>query len=136
LPSEHAITAGPSSSSTSSVSGAGQLGGTSISIDLTQDDSDDNTIIDNTTMNPPVKIDVDLTADDQDDKEQEPLDPIPSDCDRYYRNLNMHELYEDAGGIDATRIPEFEFVDIEDEEERQRRLDEHNDIVQARQQAS
>jgi hypothetical protein len=124
---------GPSNPSTLSISGAGQPSGTSVSIDLTQDDSDDDTIVGDTPMDPPVKIDVDLTTDDQDNEEQEPLDPIPGDCDRYYRDLSMHELYEDASGLDVTRIPEFEFDDIEDEQERQRRLDEHNDIVQARQ---
>jgi hypothetical protein len=126
--SEHVLRAGPLNSSTLSTSVAGQLSGASEFIDLTQDPSDDDDTIVHDTP-----IDVDLTVDDQGDEDQEPLDTIPSDCYRYYRNPNMHELYEDAGGIDATRIPEFEFVDIEDEQERQRRLDEHNEIVQARQ---
>jgi hypothetical protein len=128
--SEHVLGAGPLNSSPASISVAGQLSGASEFIDLTQDpsDDDDSTIV----HDAPINV-VDLTVDDQGDEDQEPLDPIPSDCSRYYRNSNMHELYEDAGGIDATHIPEFEFVDIEDEQERQRRLDKHNDIVQARQ---
>lgn len=105
-------------SSTLSISSAGLSIGTSVSIDITQDDSDNDTIVNDTLVDPLVKINVDLTADDQDDKEQEPLDPIPGDCDRYYRDLSMHEFYEDTGRIDVTRIPEFEFDDIEDVQER------------------
>jgi hypothetical protein len=97
-------------------------------IDLTKSDNGRDDIIDITQSVAPLKF-VDLIEDKEVANKVNHFNPILINCDSFFTDYDIRKQYEDTAEVNVTKLPEFEFNEIDDEDERARHMAQYNKAI-------